>query len=145
MSENRRSVLSNLATIMGTVTGVVTVARSTMPIDILNYKEAELPLLNIVEPEEDTWTDSTSQRAVMVLEVSLQVWFVHWGEDPLASPNTYQSIMKAIRDKIGANFTLNNSASGVWVIKVSKIAGEFPVYSYGIDLRLKYYLDQQRT
>ena len=49
MAENRRDVLSGLETIIGEITSVTTVVRSYKAIDITNYKEADLPIINIKE------------------------------------------------------------------------------------------------
>ncbi len=142
MSENRRTILTNLKTLLSNVTGVTTVKRSYMPVDILNYKEADLPLVNLIEPPEEAWQETTSQHAVQLLDIDLKIHFVSWAEDPSA---TYETLTKNIRDAIGADFELGGAASACWVVEVSKIDGQMPVYNYGMVLRCKYWLNQKTT
>ena len=142
MAENRRDVLSGLETIISEITSVTTVVRSYKAIDITNYKEADLPLINIIEPAEDTHQDMTSHRAIMLLDVELKVWFVSWAE---SSADAYETLMKGIRDKIGANFTLDDTVDAAWIDSVTEISGEMPVYSYGISMQIHYYLDATST
>jgi hypothetical protein len=78
----------------------------------------------------------------MDLDVALRVYFVSWAEIPAT---TYETFVKKIRDKIGANFKLNNSASGVWVDSITELFGEMPVYFFDISLVCRYYLDETST
>jgi len=142
MAENRRDVLSGLETIIDAISEVTTTVRTYAPVDILNYKEAEMPLVNIIEPGEDTYQDMTSHRAIMSLGVVLKVWFVSWAEVPTS---TYETLMKEIRDAIGANFTLGGAVDAAWVDGVTEISGEMPVYNYGISMQVRYYLNAAAT
>ena len=142
MADNRRDVLSGLETIIDEISEVTTVVRSYREVDILNYKEAELPLVNIIEPDEDTYQDMTSNRAIMSLGVMVKVWFVSWAEVPTS---TYETLMKKIRDKIGANFTLDDTVDAAWIDSVTAIEGEMPVYNYGISMQIRYYLNATAT
>lgn len=142
MADNRRDVLSGLETIIDEISEVTTVKRSYREINILNYKEEDLPLVNIFEPAEDTHQDMTSHRSIMLLNIMLRVWFVSWAED---SADAYETLMKKIRDKIGANFTLGGTVDAAWIDSVTSIEGEMPVYSYGISMQIRYYLNAQAT
>lgn len=141
MTLNRRDALATLKTKLEEISEVKTVVRSYMEIDITNYKTADLPLINIIEPAEEAEEQMTSMRAIMELLVRLKVWFVDWAEDP--DVTIYETLIKKIRDKIGANFKLDNTVTGVWVLDVSLVDGELPVYNIEIGLAMKYYLSQQ--
>jgi len=143
MTENRRDLLAALATMLGTVSGVVTVVRHySEEFDITQYAEAELPLVAVKEPSESPEEECTSMRAMMWLEATLKVYFVHWGISPDA---TYEALMKAIRDKIGGDPNLNNSSVFTYVRGISEIAGEMPLFTFTMDLACRYYLDQTST
>jgi ERCC4-related helicase len=152
MAFNRRDILSNLKTILEGVTGITTVvrsyglnaveARANEGMDISQYASTDLPLIDINEPMESADEELTSRRSVMFLETYLRVWFVDWNDQP---QTTYETLMKRIRDAIGNNFTVNSTATACWVISVSAISGELPLFYYDIGLRLKYYLDQTAT
>jgi len=142
MSLNRRDVLAALKTILATTSGVTTVVRTFVPIDITNYNENELPLIELQEPDEMPDEEMTSMKQIALLEMKCRVWFVVWGESPTT---TYESLVKALRDKIGANFKLSDTATGCWVIDVTKVEGEMPLFHFEISLRLKYYLDLQNA
>jgi len=137
---NRRDALAALQSILSTIAEVKTVVRSYVPIDITSYAEAAFPLIELQEPDETPDSEMTSMRQIAFLEVATKVWFITWGENPTA---TYESLVKAIRNKIGANFNLNNTATGCWVINVTKVEGEMPLFHFDISLRLKYYLALQ--
>ena len=143
MTENRRDLLAALATMLGTVSGVVTVVRHySEEFDITQYAEAELPLVAIKEPIEVPEEECTSMRAMMWLETTLKVYFVHWGISPDA---TYGTLMKKIRDKIGGDPRLNTQSVFTYVRGISEIGGEMPLFSFTIDLACRYYLDQTST
>ena len=78
----------------------------------------------------------------MLLYVELKVWFVSWAE---SSADAYETLMKGIRDKIGANFTLDDTVDAAWIDSVTEISGEMPVYNYGISMQIRYYLDATST
>lgn len=137
-SLNRRDALSNLATILATTTGITTVVRTYGDIDITKYSSTQLPLIEVQEPEETPDEEMTSMKQIAFLDLILKVWFVTWG---MAPTSTYEDFVKAIRNKIGANFKLNDTATGCWVISVTKVEGEMPLFHFNISLRLKYYLD----
>ncbi len=141
-TQNRRLVLEELKTQLEAVSGVTTVVRSYGDLDITNYAEAELPLIEIPEPNEPTYTEMTSQRNLMQLEVVLKVWFVDWYTTTQAS---YETLMKNIRDKIGAKFRLENDAIQCRVDSILKVEGELPLWNYGVVLELKYYLNALST
>lgn len=144
-TQNRRAVLANLKTALEELspTYVTTVVRTYTEIDITNYLTTDLPLIEIQEPLEVSETEMPGRRSIRALEVVLKVWFVDWAEDPDAT--IYETLMKAIRDKIGAKFTVDSSAIATWVGDVLKIEGEMPVWNFSMGLVLKYYLDQQAT
>lgn len=142
MSLNRRAALAQLATNLGAVAEVMTVVRHYAELDITQYTEAELPLIGIKEPGESPDEEMTSMRAVMNLETKLRVYFVCWGINPTA---TYETLVKAIRDKIGSDFTLTLTATKSLVTDISEIDGEMPLYFFDMDISIKYYLNQQAT
>jgi len=140
MAENRRELLAYLATLLGTVAGVITVVRTFIEIDITNYNEAELPLIAIKEPRETPKTEMTSMRAMQDLEIQLKVFFVVWGQNPT---DAYETLMKNIRNKLGNDFTLGGYANKTLVKDVSSVFGEMPLYYFLMDLDSEYYLDQK--
>ena len=148
-SQNRRTILAALKTILEELapTYITTVVRTYTEIDITNYLTADLPLIEIQEPEESAETEMTNRRSIQNLEVNLRVWFVDWAEDPDAT--IYETLMKQIRDKVGSKFALCvdsvPSAIANWVGRVSKVEGEMPVWHFTMDLILRYYLNQQAT
>jgi thioester reductase-like protein len=142
MSQNRRTILSNLTTALGNVTGVTTVVRTITEIDITQYTESQLPLINVREPEENTEDEMTSMKSMMNLEILTTVFFIRWGMDP---DSTYETLVKNIRNQIGANFTLNGSCTGTWVTDVSLVTGEMPLFRFDVILRCEYYLDLKST
>lgn len=139
-SLNRRDILAGLATLLDTLAELTTVVRSYNEPDILQYKEANLPLLHIVEPVEDEDTALTAHRQIMTLNIETKVYFVSWAQTPSA---TYEALVTKIRNLIGGNFHVNQTAIGCWVTDVTALQGQMPLYSFGISLRTKYYLDQQ--
>lgn len=141
---NRRAILSALETILKTVSGITTVVRSygEEGIDITQYAEAELPLIDLNEPAEENDDEMTSRRSIQFMDTVLKVYFVDWND---AVQSTYETFVKNIRDKVGANFTVNQTATGCWVTDVSQVKGELPLWHIEFDLRVKYYLDQQAT
>lgn len=142
MSQNRRDALAALATLIGAITEVKTVRRVSMPIDITQWAESELPLVEIREPDESAASELTNMRQLTSLNIVLRVWFVIWGEVPTT---TYETLEKKIRNKIGDNFKLNDTVNGVWVTNISKVDGEMPLYHFDIILRLKLYLELQNA
>jgi len=145
MTENRRDLLAALAATVAhdQIPEVITVVRHySEEFDITQYAEAELPLIGIKEPTETPEEECTSMRAMMWLEVTLKVYFVHWGISPDA---TYGTLMKAIRDKIGSDPNLNSSSVFTHVKGISEIGGEMPLFSFTLDLACRYYLDQTAT
>jgi hypothetical protein len=144
MALNRRDILSQLETILATTTGITTVVRSygEEGIDITQYAEADLPLLEIIEPAEENDEEMTSRRSVQFLDTVLRVYFVDWNDDV---QSTYETFVKNVRDKVGANFKVDNKATGCWIVDISRVLGELPLWHIEFDLRVKYYLDQQVT
>ncbi|TET09092.1 hypothetical protein E3J84_05500 [Candidatus Aerophobetes bacterium] len=148
-TQNRRTILASLKTALEELspTYVKTVVRTYTEIDITNYLTTDLSLIEIQEPSEVAETEMTGRRSIRALEVTLRVWFVDWAEDPDAT--IYEALMKQIRDKVGAKFTLPQagvpSAIATWIGGTSKIEGEMPVWNFSMGLVLKYYLDQQAT
>ena len=149
---NRRDILSSLKTILESVDGIITVVRSyginttktraNEGIDITQYSSTDLPLIDMNEPPEPTDEESTARHSVMLLDIELRVWFVDWTDQPQSS---YETLMKNIRNKIGDNFKVNNTATACWVTDISDIKGELPLFYYDITLRVKYYLDQRNA
>lgn len=141
MLQNRRDILANLKTALTAVTELKTVVRTYGGVDIGEYLETDLPLADIVEPEEDP-QDLTGQRQMIFIDTRVVVYFVHWGVAPNA---TYETLMKKIRNKIGDSFTLTETATGCWVVSVSKVTGNFPLFSFELGLKIKYYLEEKDT
>lgn len=140
---NRRNILARIGTLMGLVTGVVTVVRSYDGIDPTQYAESAYPIVDIHEPGEENEDELTSMRSMQFLKVVLSVHFVSWGIDP---SSTYESLMKNIRDEIGGDFELNGESTATWITDVSLVDSElFPLYSFDIGLMCKYYLNLQAT
>jgi len=153
MALNRRDILSGLETILGTVTGITTVVRSyggganvvrggEEGIDISQYAEAQLPLIDLIEPEELNDEEMTSRRSIQFLDTVLRVYFVDWNDNV---QGTYETLVKNIRDKVGAEFRVNGTATACWIVDISKVLGEVPLWNIEFNLRVKYYLDQQVT
>lgn len=138
MELNRRDLLSNFATILDMISEVQTVVRSNAVLDISKYYTTDLPLIEIQEANETPDRELTSMRQLAFLDLVLRVYFVEWGEIPTA---TYETLIKKIRNQIGNNFNINNTASGAWVVGVGKVEGEMPLYHLDLDVRVKYYLD----
>jgi hypothetical protein len=116
--------------------------RTYQDIDITQYTEAQLPLLNIKEPRDSAFEEHTSAHSTQQLDCLIRCYFVSWAEVPTA---TYEALTKAIRDKVAANFTLSGCASEMIVNEVSEIQGELPIYFFDFTLELRYYLSQQNT
>lgn len=143
MSENRRDLLANLKIALEAVTGVTTVVRHyAEELDVSKYKERDMPLIAIHEPSEAAEEELTSMRAMMWLEVSLKVYFMDW---ELVVGSTYETLLKNIRDAIGADPRLNSSTVFTYVGDISAVIGEMPLYSFTIELKSRYYLDQTST
>jgi len=142
MAENRRDILSYLKTLLESVVGVTTVVRTFKDIDITNYNENELSLIQIKEPSESSKEEMTSMRAIQDLEVQLKIFFVVWGENPTTA---YETLTKNIRDKIGNDFKLGNYAIKILIEDISLIDGEIPLYWYFINLDIEYYLNQRNV
>ena len=142
MQLNRRDLLSALKTALTATTGVTTVVRCYEELDMMNYTEAQLPLVEILEPSESVEQQLVSRRQMISVRAELKVHFVSWAEVPAAA---YETLTKKIRDKIAESFTLNQKATGIWVTSVSPIQGVLPVYWFTLGLRVKYYLDEQDT
>ena len=141
--QNRRLILAKLAVEMGTVAGINTVIRVySKTFDLTQFTQAQLPLLAIVEPAEETDDELTSQRSLMVLVAQMSLHFLHWGITPNA---TFGTIIKAIRDKIGDNFDLGGLITEVRIDALSTIGGEVPLFNVDIDLEMKYYLNEMDT
>jgi len=113
-----------------------------MDIDITQYNITDLPLVAIKEPEEDTDEEMTSQRSLMSLTTRLRVYFVYWGEDP---SSTYKTLIRGIRNKIGASFTLSNNVTEARVSEMTAVLGTLPVYYVELELEMKYYLNEKST
>jgi len=141
---NRRDVLAELKTVLEEITEIKTVVRTYLEteFDITQHAMAELPLIAIPEPVEETEEEGTSQRSMMALLTKLIVYFLHWGVSPDV---TYETLVKKIRDKIGNNFTLNEKATESRVTSVSSVLGIMPVYNFVAELELRYYLDETVT
>jgi len=142
VQQNRRALLTQLAAnlTLGLISEVVTVVRSYMPLEISNYASTDLPLIEIQEMDEEIAEDMISQRQMRSIDIVLRVWFVSWAETPAAA---YETLMKNIRNTIAADFTLSGKATECRVGSVSKPAGEMPLYSFEIGLRVHYYLDEK--
>jgi len=137
---NRRISLAGLASVVAEIPEIITVVRTYKEIDITQYLAAELPLVEIREPEEVPVAELTGQRALQSLEVTLKVWFVNWGDNPLAA---YEELMRLLRNKIGANFTLAGETCATWITRISPIDGTMPVFWYEMGLTMHYYLNQK--
>jgi len=142
MAQNRRDVLAQLKTVLEEVTEVKTVVRHHGELDITQYSQADLPLIGMQEPAEGTEEEMTSMHSVANLDVVLKVWFLCWGINPTT---TYGALMKMIRNKLGANFTVGERAVKVLVGGISKIEGEMPLFWFNITLDIQYYLNQMET
>lgn len=142
---NRRSVLAALKIILEEISEIKTVVRTYLEteFDITQYEQADLPLVAIPEPAEETDEEMTSQKSMMSLGTKLVVYFVDWAIDPDAT--IYEALIRLIRDKIGGNFTLNDKATEARVMSVSSVLGTMPVYNFVMELEMKYYLDEQVT
>lgn len=142
MTHNRRELLAELKTSLESTTGVVTVVRCYEDLDILNYAEASLPLIEIKEPAESVAQQMVGRQQIIRMGLSLRVWFVSWAEIPTS---TYETLMKNVRDKIAGNFTLSQKATGVWVTDIGPIQGMLPVYWFQVGLMAKYCLEEINT
>lgn len=152
MAQNRRDVLSSLKTILEGISGIETVVRSyisqvhvdvpTEGLDISLYSSSDLPLIEVMDPDEETYQELTSHRAMMQLFVKLRVWFVDWNIDVQSA---YETIMKNIRDGIGDEFKVDNKAVECRVDNISAPSGSLPVRNFQMDLELRYYLNEKNT
>lgn len=144
MAQNRRSVLAAFAVLMDTISQVTTVVRTYRPIDIKQRVQADLPLLNIVEPEEEPEDHLTSMREIAWLTLNMRLYFVHFAEVP---DPTYGGLVKAIRDKIGNNFRVSNTATSALIESITTISEDsmMPLYWMDFEVAIKYYLDEQST
>jgi len=137
---NRGDVLAALKTVLEEISEVETVVRVLLSdFDVTQYAMADLPLIAISEPAEGTFEEMIGQKSVMELATKLSIYFLHWGISPDV---TYKALIKAIRDKLGANFTLSETAVECRVAGVSIILGTMPVYNFAIELEMKYHLDE---
>lgn len=134
---NRRYIGNSVATILDMISEVKTVVRSKNALDITNYCYTNLPLVEIREARESPSPELTGMRQMSWLDLVLRVHFIEWGDWP---SETYELLVKRIRDAIGNNFTLNDSANGAWVVEVSEVSGSMPLYYLDIRVRVKYYL-----
>ncbi len=139
---NRRDILDTLETKLREVSGIQTVVRTYMNIDMTQYSSSDLPLIEIREPEEATEQEMTGRRSIMSLEMKIKVWFINWGENPTP---TYEALMKAIRDKIGEEFHLGGYIQACWITGISPIEGIMPLFWYEMTLRMLYCLNQLAT
>jgi len=144
---NRRTLLANLETALGTISDIKTVFRHYISLDITQYTEIELPLIAIKEPAEENDQEMTARRAMVSLDLSIRLYFVSWGIAPttVAPTRTYETLIKKIRNKVGGDFTLNGGSTATWVIGVSVVDGDMPLYFVDIGLRSLYYQNQQAT
>jgi len=141
--ENRRTVLAKLAVKMAEVDEIKKVIRVYVKnFDLTQFTQAQLPLLAIIEPAEETDDEMTSQKSLMALATQFSIHFLHWGITP---DSTYETLVKAIRDKVGANFDLDGVVTEARVSDLSVIGGEMPLYNFDMDLEMKYYLDEMVT
>jgi len=142
---NRRDVLAQLKIVLDEITEIKTVVRVYLEaeFDITQYAQADLPLIAIPEPAEETDEEMTSQRSLMALATKLVVYFIDWAVDPDATK--YETLVKKIRDKIGANFTLNDKATEARVMSVSSVLGTMPIYNFVVGMEMKYYLNEAAT
>jgi len=141
--ENRRTVLAKLAIKMAEVDEIKTVIRVYVKnFDLTQFLQAQLPLLAIIEPAEETDDEMTSQRSLMALATQFVIHFLHWGITP---DPAYEILVKKIRDKVGANFDLDGLITEARVDSVSVISGAMPLYNFDMDLEMKYYLNEMVT
>ena len=142
MAQDRRSVMTALATKLAEITEIQTVVRTYLDtdFDITQYTQSQLPLIVIPEPAETTDEECTSQMSMMALATKLRIYFLDWAIDP--DSTKYEALVKKIRDKIGANFTLGDTATECRVNAVSQILGIVPVYDFFMDLEMKYWLNE---
>jgi hypothetical protein len=139
---NRRDLLAALQTLLTSVTGVTTVVRTHTAIDLTQYLSTQLPMVEIIEPAENTDQELTGRRQMVAFDLSLNVHFLVWGNSPVTA---YETLVKNIRDKIGSDFCLGGKATGVWVTATRAPEGEYPLFKFVIDLTAKYYLDETST
>jgi len=147
---NRRDVLAALKTILEEISEIKKVVRVYLEaeFDPTQYAQADLPLIAIPEPAEETDEEMTSQKSMMALATKLRVYFIDWAVDPDATK--YEALVKKIRDKIGANFTLedesgNDTATEARIMSVSSVLGTMPIYNFVAEMEMKYYLDETAT
>lgn len=141
--QNRRLILAKLAEEMEAVDEIKTAIRVyKKDFDLTQFTQAQLPLLAIVEPAEETDDEMTSQRTLMALVAQMSLHFLHWGITPNA---TFGTIIKAIRDKIGDNFDLGGLITVARIADLSTIGGAMPLFNVDIDLEMKYYLNEMDT
>lgn len=141
--ENRRTIPAKLKTILEEIAEIKTVVRVYLDsFDITQYAMADLPLVAIPEPAEETDNEMTSQKSLMRLATQLVVYFLHWGITPDV---TYGTLLKKIRDKLGVNFTLGGVVTETRVDAISAILGTMPLYNFRINLEMKYLLDETST
>lgn len=144
MALNRRSILAAFAVLMNAIGAVTTVVRTYRPVDIKQYTRAQMPLINIVEPAEEPEEHLTSMREMAWLTLNMRLYFLHWGETP---DPTYGGLVKAIRNKIGGNFRVSNTATSALIDSITVISEDssMPLYWMDFEVAIKYYLDEKNT
>jgi hypothetical protein len=142
MALQRRALIAKLAEIIDEITAIKTVVRTYTDVDMTLYNEVDLPLADIVEPAEEVFENESTQRSMMSLPLRMRVLFITWGVVP---SSTYESLVKAIRDKIGEHFTLDQTATKCQVNSVSGIGGEMPLYYFDVMLETRYHLNEKET
>jgi len=142
---NRRDVLAELKIVLEEISEIKTVVRTYLEteFDVTQYAQADLPLIAIPEPAEETDEEMTSQRSMMLLGTKLIIYFQDW--DIVPDATIYEALVKLIRDKIGDNFTLNDKATEARIMSVSSVLGTMPVYNFVMELEMKYYLNEKVT
>jgi len=143
MALTRRATLAAFATLMEEISEITTVVRSLRPIDPKQYAQAELPLLNIVEPEEDVKEEEIGMHSLQELTLDgFRLYFLNWGETPSA---TYETLIKRVRDKLGDNFKVSNTATAALIGSISAVQGRMPLYWVDVEVRIEYYMAQTNT
>lgn len=102
---NRRDVLAALKTILEEISEIKTVVRVYLEaeFDLTQYAQADLPLVAIPEPAEETDEEMTSQKSMMALATKLIVYFIDWDIAPDTTKQVLELLESGYVDCVGAD------------------------------------------
>lgn len=135
---NRREALAALKTVLEEISEIKTVVRTYKEAEfgITQHAQADLPLIIIPEPAEETYEEMTSQHSMMSLLTKLMVYFLDWDTVPDATRQVLEllesgyvdciatDIGKQVKDddvEIGELLAYDNTLRKWWIRSASTI------------------------